>query len=140
MGNVHQHKNVHQHQTAGEQGQVHPILNLARRLEQAYQQDETTGTLIDRGEILELEDEITKNPALSLPEAAIQVMLAAALIERAREDLIADTDDMLNKMERLVRSALSAVVRESGVDLSEYAGERYAPSHTDPFRRQSRCN
>ena len=133
-------RNTHHPRTSSEQGQVHPILNLARRLEQAYQEDESAGALIDRGEILELEDEITKNPALSLPEAAIQVMLAAALIERAREDLIADTDEMLNKMERLVRSALSAVVRESGVDLSEYAGERYAPSHTDPFRRQSRFN
>jgi hypothetical protein len=35
---------------------------------------------------------------------------------------------------------LSAVVRETGVDLTEFGGERYTPVYTDPFRKIVRCN
>ena len=67
-----------------------PILNVARRLEVLYQQT----ALIDRrewcAEISELEDEITASPATSLSEAAVQMMLASAYVERAREDLVDD--------------------------------------------------
>lgn len=117
-----------------------PILSLARRLEALYQQAEQFDFSSWGSEISALEDEISANPATSLAEAAIQVMLASAYIERVREDLVDDTDVILQKMERLVRSALSAVVRETGVNLTEFAGERYAPSYTDPFRESPVCN
>ena len=54
--------------------------------------------------------------------------------------LVDDTDQILLKMERLIRSALSAMVRETGVDLAEFAGDRYAPDYTDPFRRSATWN
>ncbi len=114
-----------------------PILSLARRLESLYQKAESFDFLSWGSEISALEDEISASPATSLAEAAVQVMLASAYIERVREDLVEDTDQVLEKMERLVRSALSAVVRESGVNLAEFAGERYVPEYTDPFRRSS---
>jgi hypothetical protein len=114
-----------------------PILSLARRLESMYQQAESFDFLSWGSEISALEDEISASPATSLAEAAVQIMLASAYIERVREDLVEDTDQVLEKMERLVRSALSALVRESGVNLAEFAGERYTPEYTDPFRRSS---
>lgn len=117
-----------------------PILSLARRLETLYQQAESFDFLSWGSEISALEDEISANPATSLPEAAVQVMLASAYLERVREELVDDTDQVLLKMERLIRSALTAVVRETGVDLAEFAGDRYAPEYTDPFRRSATWN
>lgn len=117
-----------------------PILSLARRLERLYQKDQVLDAYSLQIEISALEDEIAANPATSLQEAAVQVMLTAAFIERIREDLVGDVDELLSKMECLVRSALSAVVRETGVDLSEFGGDRYTPVYTDPFRQKSRCN
>lgn len=117
-----------------------PILSLARRLERLHQDEETLGVYSLESEISTLEDEITANPATNLQEAAVQVMLTAAFIERVREELVDDPDELLKKMERLVRSALSAVVRETGVDLAEFGGDRYAPIYNDPFRQSSRCN
>jgi hypothetical protein len=114
-----------------------PILSLARRLESLYQQTESLDLVSWDSEISALEDEISASPATSLAEAAVQIMLVSAYIERVREDLVADTDQILEKMDRLVRSVLSAVVRETGVDLTEFGGERYAPEYTDPFRRSS---
>lgn len=115
-----------------------PIVSLARRLEGIYQESEDRDVASFGSEILALEREIADNPATSLPEAAIQVMLAAAYVERVREDLVDDTEEALNKMERLIRSALSAVVREAGVNLDEYGGRRYAPEYTDPFCRAAK--
>ncbi len=117
-----------------------PILSLARRLERLYQKEQALDAYFLQNEISALEDEITANPATSLQEAAVQVMLAAAFIERIREDLVGDPDELLRKMERLVRSALSAVVRETGVNLAEFGGDRYAPIYTDPFGQISRFN
>ena len=68
------------------------------------------------------------------------MMLASAYIEHLREDLVEDVDVKLDKMSCLLRSALNVLLRDTGVDLSEYAGERYAPSHTDPFRNQPLSN
>lgn len=120
---------------ATEQTHNAPILALAKRLEVLYQQAEQFDFSSWGSEISALEDEIAANPATSLPEAAVQVMLVSAYIERVREDLVDDTDLILQNMERLVRSALSALVRETGVNLAEYGGERYAPSYTDPFHQ-----
>ena len=117
-----------------------PIESLARRLECIFQESEDRDMSSFGAEILALEREIAENPATSLAEAAIQVMLAAAYVERVREDLVDDTEEALNKMERLIRSALSAVVREAGVDLDQYGGRRYAPSYTDPFCRCSKLH
>ena len=117
-----------------------PILSLASRLERLYQKEQALDVNSLQTEIAALEDEIAANPATSLQEAAVQVMLAAAFIERIREDLVGDPDELLMKMGRLVRSALSAVVRETGVNLAEFGGDRYAPVYTDPFRQSSRFN
>ncbi len=116
------------------------ILNLARRLEMLYREEESQGTFLLGAEIEALENEITEIPASTLQEAAVQIMLVSAFIERAREDLAEDPDDLLRQMEQLVRSALSAVVRETGVNLSEFGGDRYAPVYTDPFHQRARCN
>lgn len=111
-----------------------PILSLAYRLEKLYQESESFDSIGCGPDILAIEDEIAENPATSLQEAAVQVMLASAYVERVREDLVEDTDETLRKIERLVRSALSALVCEAGLDLAEYGGERYVPAYTDPFR------
>ena len=117
-----------------------PILNVARRLEVLYQQT----ALIDQrkwcAEISDLEDEITASPATSLSEAAVQMMLASAYVERAREDLVDDMDAMLAKLDRLMQSALAAFVRETGIDLSEYGGDRYLPRKSDRFGSDLFCN
>ncbi len=113
-----------------------PILSLAYRLEKLYQESETFDCMGCGPDILAIEDEIAENPATSLQEAAVQVMLASAYVERVREDLVEDTDEALLKIERLVRSALSALVCEAGLDLAEYGGERYVPAYTDPFRNK----
>ncbi len=125
---------------ATEQTHQPPILSLARRLELLYQQAEQFDFLSWGSEISALEEEIAAKPATSLPEAAVQVMLASAYIERVREDLVEDQDAVLLRIERLVRSALSAVVRETGINLAEYAGDRYAPAYTDPFDQAAACN
>jgi hypothetical protein len=125
---------------ATEQTHNPPILSLARRLETLYQKADSFDFLSWGSEISALEDEISASPATSLPEAAVQVMLASAYLERVREELVDDTDQILVQMERLIRSALSALVRESGVNLAEFAGERYAPEYTDPFRRSTTWN
>ncbi|MDH3473996.1 MAG: hypothetical protein OEM59_09900 [Rhodospirillales bacterium] len=117
-----------------------PILAMARRLELLYQEEQGLGTFSLTDEIEALEIEISENPATTLQEAAVQVMLISAFIERVREDLAEDTDALLKRMARMARSALSAVVRETGVDLAEFGGERYTPIYTDPFRKIVRCN
>jgi hypothetical protein len=117
-----------------------PILAMARRLELLYQEEQSLGTFSLTDEIEALEIEISENPATTLQEAAVQVMLISAFIERVREDLAEDTDALLKRMARMARSALSAVVRETGVDLTEFGGERYTPVYTDPFRKIVRCN
>ena len=61
------------------------------------------------------------------------MMLASAYVERAREDLVDDMDAMLAKLDRPMSSALAAFVRETGIDLSEYGGERYLPQKADRF-------
>ncbi|MDH3476568.1 MAG: hypothetical protein OEM59_23050 [Rhodospirillales bacterium] len=108
-----------------------PILNVARRLELLHQETTLADQLDWCGEIAELEDEITSSPATSLSEAAVQVMLASAYIERVREDLVEDTDAVLAKLEQLIRSALAAFLRETGIDLTEFGGKRYLPSQTE---------
>ena len=117
-----------------------PILSLASRLEKLYQESESFECMGCGPDILALEDEIAENPATSLQEAAVQVMLASAYVERVREDLVEDTDETLKKIERLVRSALSALVCEAGLDLAEYGSERYVPAYTDPFRNKMTRN
>ena len=117
-----------------------PILSVARRLEQLYQEMDNADHRLWSGLVSALEQEIAATPASSLREAAIQMMLASAYIEHLREDLVDDVDGLLDRMSCLLRSALNALVRDAGVDLSEYAGERYAPSHTDPFQHRPLSN
>lgn len=117
-----------------------PILSVARRLEHLHQEMENNDHQLWLSLVAALEEDIAANPASSLGEAAVQMMLASAYVEHLREDLVDDVDGMLDRMSHLLRSALSALVRDAGVDLSEYAGERYAPSHTDPFRHRALSN
>jgi len=107
------------------------ILRLARRLEMLHQESGTSGFFEIGAEISELESEIMANQATSLSDAAVQVMLASAYIERLREDLVDDTEATLVSLERLMRSVLSAFLRETGLDLAELGGNRYLPGNPD---------
>ena len=108
-----------------------PILALARRLEALHRESGTIDFFDFGTEIAALESEIMASPATSLSEAAVQVMLASAYMERLREDLIDDTEAMLRDLERLMRSVLSAFVRETGLDLAEFGANRYLPGGPD---------
>lgn len=108
-----------------------PILSLARRLEALHRESGTLDFFDFGTEIAALEAEIMANPATSLSEAAVQVMLASAYMERLREDLVDDPDAMLGDLERLMRSVLSTFIRETGLDLAEFGGSRYLPGRSD---------
>ena len=125
-------------QDAERRVQSSPIVGLARRLELLHQESEEMDDLDPGSEVAALEEEVARNPATDLTDAAVQVMLAAAHIERLREGLVADTEAALHRMERLLRSALSAVLRETGINLAALGGERYTPSYTDPIHRAAR--
>lgn len=110
------------------------ISALARRLERLLKRDQFTIDDRDGSEINALERAISELPAADLTEVAIQLMLASAYIERREEDLVEDPEEYLRGLNRLIRSALAALLRETGIDLSDFGGQRYVPAHTDPFR------
>ena len=116
------------------------ILSLARRLESLHRESGTIDSYEFRTEITALEAEIMANPATSLSEAAIQVMLASAVIERLREDLVDDTEATLRDLERLMRSVLLTFVRETGLDLAEFGAKRYLPAKDDAQEGARFCN
>ena len=74
------------------------------------------------------------------PRAYMRALLRDGLAPALREDLVDDMDAMLAKLDRLMQSALGAFVRETGIDLSEYGGERYLPRKSDRFGSDLFCN
>jgi hypothetical protein len=116
------------------------LLQNARRLEELYQAAEKLDRLDLDQETEAIETFISQTPAETLVEAAVQLMLAVGLAECVRENASEDPEDLLRKIERLTRSALSVVVDHAGVALAEYGGERYAPQRTDPFLKIRRLN
>ena len=110
------------------------IETLARRLESMQESPDTVALEVDETEVQALEDAIAESPASNATESAIQLMLAAAYLERAREGLANPDEALLSRLYLLIRSALSGLVEGAEVDLSDFGLERYAPSHTDPFR------
>ncbi len=116
------------------------ILRLARRLEALHQESGAIDFFDFGSEISALESEIIANQATSLSEAAVQVMLASAYMERLREDLVDDSEAMLLDLERLMRSVLLAFVRETGLDLSEFGANRYLPGNADRQEDTRFCN
>lgn len=107
------------------------ILSMARRLEALHGESGTLDVFDFGAEIAALEAEIMANPATSLNEAAVQVMLASAYVERLREDLVDDTEAALRDLQRLMRSVLCAFIRETGLDLAEFGANRYLPVGSD---------
>ncbi len=110
-----------------------PILVLAAQLDAeqrlfdgAGQGTGTEGSIPKR--IAALEACIAALEAQDLSEAAVQLMLAGALVERRREGLIEDDARLLAQLEALTRSALSALCRISGFDLKPYGGDPYLPA------------
>ena len=80
--------------------------------------------------IAHAENELSAIRAANVDEAAVQVMLLSGLIDDLRAT---HPDDVLTRMNRLARSVLAVLVRESGVDLTDFGGAHYVPDHTDPF-------
>ena len=117
-----------------------PILSMARRLEALHGESGTLDVFDFGTEIAALEAEIMANPATSLNEAAVQVMLASAYVERLREDLVDDTEAALRDLQRLMRSVLSAFIRETGLDLAEFGANRYLPGNSEAQKDTRFCN
>ena len=117
-----------------------PILALARRLEALHRESGAIDFFDFGTEIEALESEIMASPATSLSEAAVQVMLASAYMERLREDLVDDSEETLVELERLMRSILRAFVRETGLDLAEFGANRYLPENAKAREDTAFCN
>lgn len=116
------------------------LLRNARRLEELYREMNKVDDLDLYSEAVDIENSIAETPAGSVEEAAVQLMLVAGFLECLRTDEGIDPENLLENMERLTRSALSAVLRDTGIDLAEYGGERYVPKRTDPFLEARRPN
>ena len=67
-------------------------------------------------------------------------MLASAYIERLREDLVDDSEATLAELQDLMRSVLSAFLRETGLDLGEFGGDRYLPGRGEEPADTQFCN
>lgn len=80
---------------------------------------------------------IAAEPARSLAEAAVQVMLAVAKAQALSVSSLAE-DERLNvteDLERLLQSALPVMADAAGVDLADFGRGYYAGRQTDPFYR-----
>lgn len=80
---------------------------------------------------------IASQPARSLAEAAVQVMLAVAKAQVLSVSGLADEERacVAEELERLLQSALPVVADAAGVDLAEFGRPYYADRQTDPFFR-----
>jgi len=80
---------------------------------------------------------IAAEPAKSLAEAAIQLMLA---VSRAQVLSVPgleaeERESTASELERLLQSAMPVVADAAGIDLSEFGRAYYADRRTDPFYR-----
>jgi hypothetical protein len=80
---------------------------------------------------------IASQPARSLAEAAVQVMLAVAKAQVLSVSGLADEEraTVSEDLERLLQSALPVVADAAGLDLAEFGRAYYADRQTDPFFR-----
>lgn len=80
---------------------------------------------------------IAAEPAKTLAEAAIQLMLAVSRAQIvAAPGLDAEAREAAaGELERLLQSAMPVVADAAGIDLSEFARAYYADRRTDPFYR-----
>ena len=76
---------------------------------------------------------ITTMKAGTLTGAAIQVMLAYSQLDAIAECEPESATEFQRKAERCLFSALAVIVREAGIDLSEFGGKFYAQQFADPF-------
>jgi hypothetical protein len=80
---------------------------------------------------------IAAEPARTLAEAAIQIMLA---VSRAQILSVPNLDEAEREgnaaeLERLLQSALPVIAEAAGIELSEFGRAYYADRRTDPFYR-----
>ena len=81
--------------------------------------------------ILVTEDLISDTSARNLDEAAVQLMLACTAAEALHTGVVGEQADLANKAEKLVRSALTEILRHTDIDLSEFGVERYVVDYDD---------
>lgn len=107
------------------------ILHLARQLAATHAAGDGTddGRPADGVELRALERMISLTPAASIEDACVQIMLVLSSV--------ADIEDHeeREKSQRLLWSALNAMMRGSEKDMSPYGREFYAPAHLDPWER-----
>lgn len=119
-----------------------PIMSLARQLAAAWQrqddldeqhrhtEDPSTKLKIEAQEttvicrVLALNDLIATMPAQNAAEATIQVALAIGALARVPRD----PDGDVERADRLLSSALALLLRETGIDIHEYAIAPYVVS------------
>jgi hypothetical protein len=80
---------------------------------------------------------IATEPARSLAEAAVQVMLAVAKTQTLSVSSLTDDErqSVAEDLERLLQSALPVMAGAAGVDLADFGQTYYAGRQTDPFYR-----
>lgn len=121
-------------------GVVSPILSHARNLDRIIRESANLNAVDTHAAITDIETLISETPANSLSEAAIQLMLASAFVECLRADDGLDMPGLLEKAERLIRSAFKVVAQEAPIDMAEFSAEFYTPARTDPFLKDRRFN
>lgn len=111
------------------------IVEYARHLEAVYRRWEDLKGLegLDlSAAISEIEKCILATPAATGADAAIQIMLIYSLVEQLRVDRGSAKEELLDRLEGLTTSALSGLIRELDLDLSELGSKRYMPNRGRP--------
>ncbi len=86
-----------------------------------------------------VEQSIVENPAESLPDAAIQLMLAAGFTDCVRNGCKSQADFYLEKVAMLIDSALAVIIRDTGLKIADYGAGRYIPNYASfSARNQAR--
>ena len=82
---------------------------------------------------------IASEPARTLAEAAIQLMLAVSKAQVLAISTLTDEERAASSadLERLLQSAMPVVADAAGIDLVDYGRAYYAARGTDPFYRGS---
>lgn len=109
------------------------MFRYARRLEELHNEMNKDDHIDLYSEAEQIESSMSEIAATGIDEAAVQLMLVAGYLECIRENQEGEFVALIKSMERLTRSALSAVVKKANIDLTEFGGERYVPERTNPF-------
>ena len=80
---------------------------------------------------------VAAEPARTLPEAAVQLMLAVSRAQLLSVPALDESDRATTaaELERLLQSALPVVAEAAGIDLADFGQAYYADRRTDPFYR-----